>query len=52
MSRDRQKELALALHRKHAAGPAFERLGDLTKTSNRPGFLPHVLTGAVMEAVS
>ena len=31
---------------------AFEQLGNLTKASNRPGFLPAVLTGAATEAVS
>ncbi len=34
------------------SGPAFERLGDLTKASSRPGFLPNALTGSLMEAAS
>ena len=34
------------------SGPAFERLGDLTKASSRPGFLSNALTGSVMEAAS
>jgi 4-alpha-glucanotransferase len=34
------------------SGPAFERLGDLTRASNRPGFLPNKLTGSATEAAS
>ena len=33
------------------SGPAFERFARLTTATNRPGLLPHVLTGAAMEAV-